>query len=71
VHGAANCNGDSLTFSVSRATPVILAQIVKRRTTAERNYAAVSWSWRLANNVGDLGERERLRLSGRLEPLDT
>jgi hypothetical protein len=46
VHGVI-CKGSSPTFAVSRATPVIFAQIVKRLLT-ERNFAAVSWSWRLA-----------------------
>jgi hypothetical protein len=44
---ASLARGGGPTFAVSRATPVVFAQIVKRLLT-ERNFAAVSWSWRLA-----------------------
>jgi hypothetical protein len=32
MHGATNSKGDRTTFAVFRATPVVLAQIVKRLT---------------------------------------
>jgi hypothetical protein len=73
MHGATNCKDDSPTFAVSRATPVILAQIVKRLTADGTEFCGGVVVLAARENVGDLviGGKELLRLSIRLEPLDT
>jgi hypothetical protein len=73
VHGTANCKGDSPTVAASRATPVILVQILKRLTADGTEFCGGVVVLAAGENVGDLviGGRELLRLSSRLEPLDT
>jgi hypothetical protein len=55
VHGATNRNGDSPTNSVSRATPVILGQIVKRLTADRTEFCGGVVVLAAGENVSDLG----------------
>jgi hypothetical protein len=73
VHGATNCKGESPTFSVSRATPVVLAQIVKRLTADGPEFCGGAVALAAGENVGDLviGGKKPLHLQSRLEPPDT
>jgi hypothetical protein len=70
---APTCKNDGPTFAVSRATPVILAQIVKRLTADETEFCGGVVVLAAGENVGEsvIVGKELLRLSGQLEPLDT
>jgi hypothetical protein len=54
VRGATNCKGDSRTVAVSRATPVILTQIVKRLTADRTEFCGGVVVLAAHENVGDL-----------------
>ena len=72
MRGATNCKGDSWTVAVSMATPVILAQIVKRLTADGAEFCGDVLVLAAGENVGDLviGGKKPLHLRSRLEPLD-
>lgn len=54
MRGATNCKGDSWTVAVSMATPVILAQIVKRLTADGTEFCGGVVVLAAHKNVGDL-----------------